>query len=152
MTSDNPFGNPAPLLPLEHNSDERTSGALPEVDESSYDHDARSLPEAEAIQLDDRDRDVPAELDQGDAEAEAAYPIQNAAVKWDDAANEGDTSRQATAVYDTTWGRRELSALEVRDLEHQGHTIRRVDAEPKTSLADERDELSKVDLDFKPQN
>jgi hypothetical protein len=106
-------------------------GQLPEVDESSYDVDAV------ALQVDDRDRDVPAELDQGDAEAEQAYPIQNAAVKWDDAANGGDTSREATATYNTPWGRRELSALEVRDLEHQGHTLHRVDDEPKTSREDE---------------
>lgn len=117
-------------LERERDTDERAAnGELSEVDEKNYDHDG--------VQLDDRDRDVPAELDQGDPAVEQAYPVQNAAVKWDDAANEGDTSRQATATYDTPWGRRELSATEVTDFQHQGVTVTRVDAEPKTSREDE---------------
>jgi hypothetical protein len=123
---------------------EGAHGTLPEVAEASY-------PDS-AVQLDDRDRDVPAELDQSDPDAEQAYPVQNGAVKWDDAANEGDTSRQAKAVYDTPWGRRELSAEEVTDFGHQGVAVTRVDEQPRTSLQDERDEMSKVDLDFKPEN
>ena len=104
------------------------------------------------VQVDDRDRDVPAELHQGDTEAEQGYPIENGAVRWDDAANGGDTSRQATATYDTPWGRRELSAAEVKDFEHQGVKVTRVDGEPTTSLQDERDEMSRVDLNFRPEN
>jgi hypothetical protein len=146
--------------PFEKSLDEQTTegahGVLPEVDESAYGEDSVPLTTEEqqkedGVQVDDRDRDVPAELDQSDPDAEQAYPVQNGAVKWDDAANSGDTSRQATAVYDTPWGRRALSQEEVNDFRVQGVPIRYVDDQAQTSLQQEQDEMSKVDLDFKPQ-
>ena len=82
----------------------------------------------------------------GGTGAEASYPVENGAVRWDDAANGGDTSREQKAVYDTPWGRRELSAIEVADFAAQGVTVSRVDAEPRTSLAAEREELRKIEL------
>lgn len=86
------------------------------------------------------------DLDQGDAEAEESFPVENGAVRWDDAANEGDTSREKKAVYDTPWGRRELTALEVQDFGAQGVPVTRVDDEPRTSLDAEREELRKIEL------
>lgn len=87
-----------------------------------------------------------AELAQGDAGAEQAYPVENGAMRWDDAANGGDTSREKQAVYDTPWGRRALSAIEVQDFSAQGVTVTRVDDEPQTSLEQEREELRKIEL------
>ena len=84
--------------------------------------------------------------EQGDTETEERYPVENGAVRWDDAANEGDISREKQAVYDTPWGRRELSATEVTDFGVQGVTVTRVDDVPRTSLDAEREELRKVEL------
>lgn len=84
-----------------------------------------------------------------DERAEQDYPVENGAVRWDDAANDGDTSREKQAVYDTPWGRRELSATEVTDFAAQGVAVTPVDDEPSTSLAAERDELRKISLNQK---
>lgn len=81
-----------------------------------------------------------------DAKAEENFPIENGAVRWEDAANGGDTSREKQPVYDTPWGRRELSATEVQDFAAQGVTVTRVDAEPVVSLDQEKYDLSKVTL------
>jgi hypothetical protein len=83
---------------------------------------------------------------ESDERAEESFPVENGAVRWDDAANEGDTSREKQAVYDTPWGRRELSATEVTDFAAQGVVVTRVDDEPRTSLKDEKAELRKVEL------
>lgn len=37
------------------------------------------------------------ENDAADPETEARYPVENGAVRWDDAANEGNTQRKAQA-------------------------------------------------------
>jgi hypothetical protein len=148
--------------------DPQTSGTLSKEEQAEYDRlealeqerategdcplTAEEQQGRDGVQIDDRDRDVPAELDQSDPDAEQAYPVQNGAVKWDDAANSGDTSRQTTAVYDTPWGRRALSQEEVNDFRVQGVPIRYVDDQAQTSLQQEQDEMSKVDLDFKPQS
>lgn len=85
------------------------------------------------------------QLEQGDAATEERYPVENGAVRWEDAANEGDTSRGA-AVYDTPWGRRELTDSEVQDFRHQSVTVTRVDDKARTSLDAEREELRKIEL------
>ena len=87
-----------------------------------------------------------------DERAEENYPIENGAVRWEDAANEGDTSRQKRPVYDTPWGRRELSATEVQDFASQGVTVTLVDDEPHTSLEAEKAELRKVELRNRAEN
>lgn len=85
-------------------------------------------------------------LDESDPKAEADYPVENAALNWSDASNGGDTSRQAKSTYDTPWGRRELTHEEVVDLEHQGHTLTRVDDEPRTSLEREKADMAHIPL------
>jgi hypothetical protein len=113
--------------------------------EEQAEYDRLAAEEAKSTQAATDGSAVP-ELDQGDEETEERYPVENGAVRWDDAANSGDTSREQTAVYDTPWGRRELSATEVTDFEAQGVPITRVDAEPRTSLDAEREELRKIEL------
>jgi hypothetical protein len=146
VNSDNPFADPAPLVPRQ--------GTLSAEEQAEYDR-------LEALEADDHedrgddlldsDRDAEA-IFPLDPDAEANYPVQNAAVKWDDASNGGDTSREAKHTYDTQWGRRELSAAEVVDFGHQGVVVTRVDAEPETSLQREKDELSAIDLSFRPES
>ena len=87
-----------------------------------------------------------------DTKAEESYPVENGAVRWDDAANGGDTAHERKFVYDTPWGRRELSATEVTDFGAQGVPITRVDDEPQTSLDAEREELRKIELTNRDAN
>lgn len=156
MISDNPFDKP--------------SGTLSAEDQAEYDRlealerDSSGVPEAEWERLEREDPTGASGMGEmtnaeyaafvredhtTSGDADANYPVRNAAVNWADASNGGDTSQEVKATYDTPWGRRALSALEVRDLEQQGHTLTPVDADPETSLQDERDEMSKVDLSFR---
>jgi hypothetical protein len=100
---------------------------------------------ADEHQTEENEQPASEQLEQGNAETEERYPVENAAVRWEDAANQGDTSR-GTAVYDTPWGRRELTDNEVWDFRHQGVTVTRVDDKARTSLDAEREELRKVEL------
>lgn len=93
-----------------------------------------------------------AEPSVADERAEESFPVENGAVRWDDAANEGDTSRQKRPVYDTPWGRRELSNIEVQDFTSQGVRVTLVDEEPNTSLDAERAELRRVELRNRVEN
>jgi hypothetical protein len=81
-----------------------------------------------------------------DREAEAGYPVENGAVKWGDAPNGGDTAPETKAVYDTPWGRREMSHDEVRDLGFQNVVCTPVAAAPETSLDREKADMSHVVL------
>jgi hypothetical protein len=93
--------------------------------------------------------DKPAFTAQSAPKDEESFPVENGAVRWDDAANGGDTARGEARVYDTPWGRRTLSAPEVADFRAQGVSVTPVDDEPNTSLAAERDELRKISLNQK---
>jgi hypothetical protein len=123
------------------------AGAGTQAQSTDVDVPKQSDRRAEDAEQDNQtDVEVFADLAEDDANAEQAFPVENGAVRWDDAANQGDTSRAQKAVYDTPWGRRELSATEVTDFEAQGVPVTRVDAEPRTSLNAEREELRKIEL------
>jgi hypothetical protein len=144
VNSDNPFADPAPLVPRQ--------GTLSAEEQAEYDRLEALEAEREADGQPEGDGPSTPAIFPLDPDAEANYPVQNAAVKWDDASNGGDTSREAKHTYDTPWGRRELSAAEVVDFGHQGVVVTRVDAEPETSLQREKDELSAIDLSFRPES
>lgn len=86
--------------------------------------------------------------EQGDTEpdAHAAYPVENGAVRWSDAANGGDTSHGKVKTFSTPWGIRPMDAAEVADLRQQGVECAEVDTAPDTSLADEKSAMSHVVL------
>lgn len=88
--------------------------------------------------------------DAADPEVAARYPVENGAVRWDDAANGGDTSRGGVHTYDTPWGKRPMSEHEVADLKAQGVECTRVDDEPETSLAREKSDMSHVEFGTAP--
>lgn len=132
------------------NDEQQTGNELTEQERAEYAELERQEAQRQQDELNDPSEKTPDELHQGDAEAEEAFPVENGAVKWEDAANEGDTSREKQAVYDTPWGRRELSATEVQDFAAQGVPVTRVDDEPRTSLAAEKDEMSKITLTGTP--
>lgn len=134
----NPFAGPEKTHKPTAEADQ--SSKLSEDEQAEYDR----LAAEEAT--DRKDFETLGDVSQSDEEAEERYPVENGAVRWDDAANEGDTSRSKSAVYDTPWGRRELTALEVQDFQAQGVPVTRVDDEPHTSLAAEREELRKIEL------
>lgn len=148
MNRINPF-DPAPeqtrsLSPEEQAEYDRLEAEEEKEQNVTGDGSGTMLPDAEKQNQDDVA--TFAELEQSDSEVEQAFPVENGAVRWDDAANGGDTSREKQAVYDTPWGRRELSATEVQDFAAQGVTVTRVDAEPVVSLDQEKYDLSKVTL------
>lgn len=82
-------------------------------------------------------------------DADERYPVENAAVRWDDAANGGDTSKGSTHTYTTPWGVRPMGEDEVADLRAQGVECTRVDVAPETSLDAEKSAMSHVELNPK---
>jgi hypothetical protein len=74
-----------------------------------------------------------------DQDAEARFPVASGTTRWVDSAS-------ASGVYNTPWGRRELTDDEVVDLRHQGHTLTLVDGDAETSLEQEKADMAHVAL------
>lgn len=134
--------------PFEDQSSKLSDEDQAEFDRLAADEQAEQQAQdnrADALLTDDERRDL-RERGAADQETEARYPVENAAVRWDDAANGGDTSRGTVHTYSTPWGKRPMGEDEVADLRHQGVECTRVDDDAETSLAGEKSAMSHVVL------